>query len=320
MTTKQDVVVQMKSLPEDTDVGVSIVVTSYNEVDYIQTAIESIKEQTYSPAEVIFVDANSTDGTLNIIREKLPTCPFPVHLELVSDDISIAEMRNVGLQAATSPLITFLDGDDRFRRNKLAREVATYFDTPEAGVIYSDYVFTGPDGSTRARWAADATPPTGDVLIETLSREWPREKLYRNPLIDRELLRDLGGFDPAISVYEDWELRIRLAAETRVAFTDDVLTEYRQHEGGISHRIDGEFISDSVCKIRDKHKNLVAELPRNSRQMISCTFGRKIYTPRIQNYVSKGAYISAGIEYGKLLFHCPQRITALPFDIRRLLT
>jgi glycosyltransferase involved in cell wall biosynthesis len=310
---------QMPTLPADAEADVSVVVTSYNESDYIQTAIDSLNAQTKPPTEVIFVDANSDDGTVDIIREQMSACSFPTYLLSVCADISIAEMRNTGLRAATTPLITFLDGDDKFRSNKLAAEVAKYLDSPDAAVVYSDYVFTNSDGSTRARWTEDCTPPTGDVLVETLCRQWPREKLYRNPLIDRELLLKLGGFDSTIPVYEDWELRIRLATESRVAFTGDVLTEYRQHAGGISQRIDWKVLNDSVQKIWNKHKSLVSGLPRDSRQKIRCTFQRRIHAPRIVNHVSNQEYVSAGIEYGRLLYYCPQHITDIPSDIRRLL-
>ena len=48
---------------------VSVIMPSYNSKKYIKKAIDSVLEQTYSNFELIIVDGNSTDGTLDILDE-----------------------------------------------------------------------------------------------------------------------------------------------------------------------------------------------------------------------------------------------------------
>jgi glycosyltransferase involved in cell wall biosynthesis len=247
---------------------VSVLVTAYNEERFLPAAVDSVLAQTRQPEEVLLVDAGSTDDTGAIVDEYAADHG---HVEAVhlSPGVTIPEMRNEALERASGDMVTFLDGDDRFRPEKLEQELETYRSTTDAEVVFSNLDYTDEDGTVKQTWCDDEEPPTGDVLFETATRDWPRGNLYRNELVSRELLESLGGFDENLPIFEDWDMKIRLAANTSVAYCPGRLTEYRRHDAGVSARSSHERHRDANKHILDKHGPLFAsELSTTERRVV----------------------------------------------------
>lgn len=237
---------------------VSIIITAYNEVEYVSTAIESALNQTKRPNEVVIVDAGSTDGTRSIISNYEADNPI-LNPIFIDKEVNIPEMRNFALEKATGPLVTFLDGDDKFYPEKLQKEHDKYVSHPQSKIVFSNVENIDSDGNTLNTWFKYERPPTGDVLAENAGRNWPTGSLYRNELVSLELLHDVGMYDTNLIVYEDWDLKIRTAAETTVAYCSEVLTQYRQHGSGISSRISNLELRDASEYIYNKNRDLLEE-------------------------------------------------------------
>lgn len=101
---------------------VSIVMPVYNSEDYIDEAVQSIINQTYSNWELISVDDCSTDNTVKKLKyyEKKYS---KIHLYLHSENKGAAETRNSAIKKAKGDLIAFLDSDDLWKTNKLEKQV-----------------------------------------------------------------------------------------------------------------------------------------------------------------------------------------------------
>lgn len=126
---------------------VSIIVPVYNAAKYIEETIDSVIEQTYTKWELILVDDCSTDGSYELIKEKIAKFE---HTK-VSDEQSIvllknaknsgaAKTRNNGIDAAKGRLIAFLDADDLWHPDKLYNEIL-FMQKYDASFVFSGYEF-----------------------------------------------------------------------------------------------------------------------------------------------------------------------------------
>lgn len=101
---------------------VSVIMPSFNSEKYIQSAIDSVKAQTYENWELIIVDDCSNDGTAKIVNEN---CKKDLRIKLIcqSQNGGAAKARNLALENATGQYIAYLDSDDIWYENKLEKQI-----------------------------------------------------------------------------------------------------------------------------------------------------------------------------------------------------
>ena len=105
---------------------VTCVVPAYNSERFIEPALDSILGQTSPPQEVIVADDGSTDGTLDVVAG------YGSAVRVISQQsLGPAMTRNLGLGAATGEFVAFLDADDLWHPEKLARQLARFAVRPE---------------------------------------------------------------------------------------------------------------------------------------------------------------------------------------------
>src|SRR5262249_26693584 len=90
---------------------VSIIIPCYNQAHYLSDAIDSVRKQTYSHAEIIVVDDGSTDNTSNVAALYKDV----KYIKQRNQGLSAA--RNSGLQQSKGHVLVFLDADDRLLPN-----------------------------------------------------------------------------------------------------------------------------------------------------------------------------------------------------------
>ncbi|MDB5244348.1 MAG: glycosyl transferase, family 2 [Parcubacteria group bacterium] len=102
--------------------SISIVIPLYNEAENIVPFWEEIKEtlSTIPPAEVIFVDDGSTDGSAEILRKLIPTDPR-LRAVVFSSNAGQTPAMGAGVDAATGKIVLFLDGDRQNDPHDIAR-------------------------------------------------------------------------------------------------------------------------------------------------------------------------------------------------------
>ncbi len=107
----------------NTQIKISVIIPVYNREDTITNCLESVIKQTYAPAEIIVIDDNSTDDTIkqiNKFNDKI--------IILNTEQQSGAQTaRNIGIKAAKSDWIAFLDSDDEWLPNKIEKQVSAFF-------------------------------------------------------------------------------------------------------------------------------------------------------------------------------------------------
>lgn len=91
--------------------NVSFVVIARNEEFGIRKCIEALSKLTFSNCEIIFVDSDSSDRTLTIMKESRGLINSNVLIYQCKGDLNASVARNIGLEKATKEFIFFVDGD-----------------------------------------------------------------------------------------------------------------------------------------------------------------------------------------------------------------
>jgi glycosyltransferase involved in cell wall biosynthesis len=182
---------------------VSLVVPIRNEAETIGELIESIHAQTLRPAEIVFVDGGSTDGTVDVIGRL--TAGDPRVRVITAGDATPGRGRNIGIAHASFEWIALTDAGIRLAPAWLQALVEAAQRHPEAAIVYGAF---DPVERTRfERAAALAYVPPALPLEDGFSRG----KSIASALVRRDAWKAVGGF-PDLRAAEDLMFMERLAS------------------------------------------------------------------------------------------------------------
>lgn len=246
---------------------ISVYITSYNQKEYLSEAIESVLAQTLPPYQIIIVDDCSTDGSKELITGYISRFPELITPIYHSCNKGVTQSRIDALNLVTGDYATYLDGDDRFLPSKLEKESKLLQENPNVHIVFSNFYFMNAEGKHVRLWADGETPPEGYVFQKVFAREFPKRTLFRNELVDYQAWERIGFHDPHINLYEDYEMRIRLTKQLQVAYCNEPLAEYRQHDKGLSKAKKSEHLAAFKYIFR-KNKSLLKDLSIEEQQYV----------------------------------------------------
>ena len=197
---------------------VSVVIPSYNRLHCLPRAIASVLAQSHPALELIIVDYGSTDGTHDWARTF--ACPIPFTFHPLERNMGAAAARNRGIELARGTYVAFLDSDDIWHPEKIARQLAAI---EAAGPKYGA-AYTGIASLTEAGVPCGVSRATeaGDIRLGLVNHNVVGSTSCA--LVRRDLLLQVGGFVPNLKSCQDWELWLRLASITRFACVPELLT------------------------------------------------------------------------------------------------
>jgi glycosyltransferase involved in cell wall biosynthesis len=196
---------------------VTTVIPIRNRAQFIARALESIRVQTYPSTEVIVVDDASTDETLYVIEGLAKTLGNLVLIRL-PENVGAARARNIGVEAAKSDLIAFLDSDDWWHPEKLEKQVANFQRDQEIVAVFCGMVST--DGNAYDRYI-----PPADISLHSLYRSNSLISCS-TALIAKKAFVRVRGFDVSLPSCQDWDLFIRLAEIGKLSVVQEELIHY----------------------------------------------------------------------------------------------
>ena len=189
----------------------SVIITAFNEEEYVGGAVRSVLAQTHEDFELIIVDDGSTDGTAAALK---PFESDPRVTVIHQTNAGLSAARNAGIAAGQSKRIAFLDSDDLWMPGYLAAIDRAFTVDPEAGFVYTD------------AWSLQAS--TGRFFrASAMSRQHPPDHPPRDPVeflrlliqgnfifvsvtVARTALERVGDFSTSLTACEDYDLWIRL--------------------------------------------------------------------------------------------------------------
>jgi glycosyltransferase involved in cell wall biosynthesis len=197
----------------------------WNGAPQVGEAVESVLAQTAGDLELIVVDDESSDATPAI----LASFRDPRLRVRRRARGGLTSSLNAALAVARAPLVARLDADDLALPERLERQLAFLARHPEVGLLGTAARETDAAG----REVAILRPPTGDAEIR-------RALIRRNPFVHssivmrRDSLEQVGGYDEAFPVAQDYDLWMRMSRVTRMANLDDLLVVRRLLPGRVT--------------------------------------------------------------------------------------
>ncbi len=198
---------------------VSVVIPAHAGERFLADAAQSVARQTYSSTETIVVDDGSPDGTA-ALAARLPGVTL-----IRQSQQGVAAARNAGARAARGELLAFLDQDDVWMPEKLARQVGTLRTRPEVDLVLCHIETVLMGGLNRPYW-----------LDPSLLTEPSRGLIPSTWLVRREAFDRVGPFDPRFTIAcdADWLARFKDLGGISVMLAE-ALVRWRIHEANGSH-------------------------------------------------------------------------------------
>jgi glycosyltransferase involved in cell wall biosynthesis len=227
--------------------GVSVIVPAFNAAPFLGEALESVFAQGLAGVEVVVVDDGSTDGTAEVARR------FGRGVRVLTQPRSgSGHARNVGLKETTGDLVAFLDADDVWLPDKMARQLPLLEKDPALGLVFSDMVsFGAPEGEAkeegrsyfRERGFTGRCTPASIFLHDMISTP--------TVVLRRAVLRETGTFDPSLPIGQDTDLWLRIALAHSFAAVPSPLVRRRFHPGNTTR--DSRLLARCVVEIGERY-------------------------------------------------------------------
>jgi glycosyltransferase involved in cell wall biosynthesis len=231
---------------------VSVIIPAWNCAAYIEEALGSVAEQSFSAWELIVVDDGSTDATLEIARRFADTRPA-VTTVLTQANSGCSAARGAGARAATpsARYLYFLDADDVLESHALATLVSYMERVKDVSLLHFDCGCIDQNGTPLDDAEADFTPmrhpryvPYGLSARKLGSHETqtPFVSIYNlagivssTAFLRRAAFEHCGGWDQSFKWYEDTDLWMRMALKGEVHYLPRRLVRYRRHPSQLTN-------------------------------------------------------------------------------------
>jgi glycosyltransferase involved in cell wall biosynthesis len=228
---------------------VSVVLPTFNRLEFLKCAVQSVTEQTYMDWNLIIADDGSNEHTRAYLRSL--SNPSRITLIELAHSGNPAAVRNAALRAATGEYVAFLDSDDVWMPMKLERQVASL---RVSGRRWGYTGYSRIDASGRvSQWPGTRqwVPYRGFIFDQLLMFE--AEVSTPAVLVERRLLDEVGGFDEQQTVFEDYDLWLRLALRYEIDLIDQPLVQLRSH--------DQHYECDGIPRAAGRHRLLTRMHP-----------------------------------------------------------
>lgn len=217
---------------------VSIVIPCHNYAAYLAACLESVRNQQLDAAslEVIAIDDASTDDTWKILQSYSGWSALRAYRE--ESNVGYVAIYRRGMSLARGRALVPLDADDLVvERDAIRRQLALLDAHPRVAFVHSAYREI--DGKGRAIGERHPERTTGVRGGRSTFRRLLHGNFVQHSgtLIRREAYEAVGGYDGRLTNSIDWDLWLRLAKASDVAYIDEPLYAYRLHPRNMHKRM-----------------------------------------------------------------------------------
>ena len=233
---------------------VSVLMSTYNVAQFIEQAVASILNQTFSDFEFIIIDDNSTDSTCDILQV-LAATDKRINLILKQKNEGLAVSRNRALELATGKYITFLDGDDIYDKSLLYKAY-NLAEKDQSDIVIWDYQTFIHTTELNARPFSESRLINFDKTNKTDLLKLPAFTWIK--LIKTSKAKDLGICFPKGMTRQDipvhWKLMTSIDA---ISILPEKLAFYRQQPNATTSQKDKRVLD--LAYVMDISKNYLVE-------------------------------------------------------------
>jgi glycosyltransferase involved in cell wall biosynthesis len=233
---------------------VSILVASYNNSQYILETLNSIKNQTYGPIELLIIDDASKDNVCELIENWILTNNFQVKFIKKLVNKGVCDSANTLIDNASGRFLSFFATDDIMLPNRIELLVRKMNSVNEkVGFIYHDVECFGEN-------------ITSFNFLENKKVNYLKGNLYEDLVlgrfrfptpgnfVKREVFDKVGKFDPRLRG-EDIDMWFRVAEYFEFDYIEMPLVKYRIHGQSLSRNSSSIHVANDKSKYYLKHVN-----------------------------------------------------------------
>ncbi|MBT3240536.1 MAG: glycosyltransferase [Chloroflexi bacterium] len=245
---------------------VSVLMTSYNQENFIEEAMLSVVQQDYENLQIVVSDDGSTDKTPEILKKIAQNFPERLEVYLHNENSGSTKNYNFSLSKCRGEYICYLDGDDVMFQGKISKQLKFMLAHPEYILSYHNVeVFESDTPNNCYLWDQRFGSRTGTAKeIIQFGNFLPSLSIMfrKNPSI---------FFNENISLSPDWLYWIDLlvAVNGEFGYIDQVMGRYRRHKNNLTlawtKKIEDQiltlsFISSQYPQYREESKKRLAEI------------------------------------------------------------
>lgn len=240
---------------------ISVIITTYGKPIYLEKAIESVKQQTFTDFELIVVDDNDSNSINRSLTENVIN-KFSNIIYLKHDrNKNGAAARNTGIRESKGKYIAFLDSDDFYVSNRLER---CYNAMEKISNKYAG-VYTGCEfRRNNQKYHKFNKLKSGNFLIETLACTF-KFSTGSNLFVRKSVVEELNGFDEHFLRHQDYEFLVRLFQKYDLYGIREILVIKNNENFNLPNV--NKIISTKELYL-DKYKNIILNLKSSKRKYV----------------------------------------------------
>lgn len=271
---------------------VSVIITTCNRPPkMLKEAIDSVLGQTYSEIELIVVNDAPNYENREAVESMINEYGDKINYIVNHEQKGANYARNLGAKTSKGTILSFLDDDDFWHKNRIQRVVDKIEDGYD--VIYSDYeIFSEKHSHVNTRYSVNEDEKLQKILSANFLGG------FSNVSFTKELFMKVGMLDEKMPSYQDQDLFIRLVQNGKLGYINDTLSYYRITPVSIS--LNGNRKLSGMKLLLEKYDDLFKKYPDSKRRRLESEL----------SYALKNGWYSNASEIKKNLkeFDSPMKI------------
>ncbi len=230
---------QARVVPGDSP-AVTVLIGTFENEETLPRAVRSILGQSEPSLELLVIDDGSSDGSAEAARQAIGDDRRGRVIEL-AEHVGIPRSLNLGLEAASAPIVAIQDGDDWSERERLRRQLDALEANPGAAVVGSRMAEVDESGRELRPRTTFRAGDVGGLLMRF------------NPIPNgcaafrRGAALEIGGYDERWRYAADYDLWLRLAEHHRVIALDEVLATRVMGASNVAGRAEREQLAEAIA-------------------------------------------------------------------------
>lgn len=210
---------------------ISIITITYNSVKTLQKTIDSYKSQIYPNRELIIIDGQSNDGTIDIIQENSSS----INYWISQKDTGIPDALNKGIYVATGDWIYYLNSDDTFFDNNVLARI--FSKSQGADMLYGNVILKS------SNLLYDGIFDKRKLMIANIC--------HQAQFFNKNIFTKLGVFDVSYKLLSDYDFNLRSFSDPLISikYIDETIAVF-DDSGRTSYIVDKPFF-------RNRRKNFM---------------------------------------------------------------
>lgn len=238
---------------------ISVVMPTYNSIDFLNESISSVLNQTYKNIQFIIVDDGSTDGSYEYIKKEFND--NRIELYKLEENQGICKALNYGLKKVKGDFIARIDSDDVWYLDKLDKQYSYLKEHPEYKACFT--------------WV-DIIDENGNIVNEKLKDTYNLFKAYTDTredwirffffhgnrlshpsvLIYSDVIKEIGPYNLAYLQCQDFDMWMRLVLKYNFIILEEPLVKYRQFTNNSKHKNISSSTTINLIRHFNEHETM----------------------------------------------------------------